>query len=167
MAVQLKTEEEVLVKQTLNLEQEITDEDKRPFGLACHEVVEEMDWDLDNTGHVILMQLLKDIKNALGVRVSKKKASKKKKKAKTKKKADGSDDADSAGETKAEAKANGDTEPENNEPEVSTSPPDEAESSPEESSSSSDEGDAAASAAEDAGSDIHDPFAVPPGSQAG
>ena len=168
MAVQLKKEEIVTVNQVLSLEEKITDDEKRPLGLACHQVVEEFEWDMEDEGHLFLMQLLKNIKNALGVRASKKKDLPKKKASKKK---NASKKKAAAGGTEGDAETtsggtNGDQDPETNE-ETTTSPPEEAGASTEEPSSSEGAGGDDLVEKEEPGADIHDPFAVPPGSQAG
>lgn len=147
MAVKLKTDEVTVVTQTLEINQEITDEDKRPLGLACAEVVENFDWDSNDPGHDVLKQLLKDVKNALGVRVSRKKDKPKKKRASkkaTKKKVLAETETEDVELTSSPtpaasaAKPNGTAVEETTEP---TTPP-------------------------ETGAALHDPFAVPSGDSA-
>jgi hypothetical protein len=152
MAVKLKTEEITHVTQTLVLEQEVTDEEKRPLGLACAAVIEDFEWDEDDVGHDALQQLLKDIKNALGVRVSRKKKKAPAKKKAAKKKA-AKKPAEEPTEDPPPADSNGD------------SSPTEA-AAPPESGSDAGAGEADTGAAPDPGAPLHDPFAVPPGDQA-
>lgn len=167
MAVELKTEEIVTVHQTLAINEKIDDESKRPLGLACHAVIEEFEWDPDNPGHLLLQQLLRDIKNALGVRASRKtkdepKKKRASKKAGSKKKKTGTKDED---ETTVVNSSNGDSAPETED--VDASPPDEAQVSEGEPGGSEDQGSTDAGAQEETVAEIPDPFAVPPGSQAG
>ena len=149
MAVELKVKEVVTVTQTLAIEHEITDDDKRPLGLACHEVAEGFEWDPENPGHATLQRLLKDVKNALGVRVSKKKEDEKPKKTRKPRKP-----AETKSEASPPAASNGDTAP------GGSPPPDKA---PVEEASST--GGVDAGAAPGSGDPLHNPFAVPPGSQ--
>ena len=166
MAVELKTEEEVIVTQTLAIREELTDDEKRPLGLACHSVVEDFPWDLEDSGHDKLQQLLKDIKHALGVRVSRKKDDSKPKTKRKKRKAkqpedSGDNTASSAGEG-SDASGNGDKAPTEG---ADASPPKETPDSVAESGGAEDQTDAADGSTEGTGEGIHDPFAVPPGSQ--
>ena len=147
MAVELKTEEQVLVTQTLNFVQPVTDDEKRPLGLACAAVVEDFPWDQADPGHILLQQILKDVKNALGVRVSKKSK-------------DNADKAPAKVPTgkkrgrpkKVASNGNGET----------ASPPVEA-PAPQESDSPEAEVGASEGPKSDASAPIHDPFAVPAG----
>lgn len=148
MAVKLKTDEVTVVTQTLEINQEITDDEKRPLGLACAEVVENFDWDADDPGHDVLKQLLKDVKNALGVRVSRKKKDKPKKKRASKK---------AKKKPAPEADASKDPEP--------TSSPTQAASAAK-SNGAADEGQVESAAPAETGAPLHDPFAVPAGDSA-
>lgn len=68
MPAELKTTKKTIESAELMVNIEINDDNRRPLGLAAHNVLATFKWEQDDKGHATLKKVLSDIKAALGVR---------------------------------------------------------------------------------------------------
>ena len=67
----LKSEKQTVTTSILELKIEVTDDNRRPLGLAALAVLSGFAWDENDEGHKALRKSLGEIKTALGVRAPK------------------------------------------------------------------------------------------------
>lgn len=71
MPAELKSEKKTVTTSMLKLDIEVTDDNRRPLGLAAIAVLEGFSWDENDEGHTELKKALREIKTALNVRAPK------------------------------------------------------------------------------------------------
>jgi hypothetical protein len=71
MPAELKSEKKTVTTSMLVISIEVTEDNRRPIGLAAHSVLSGFAWDDNDEGHSALRKALGEVKTALNVRAPK------------------------------------------------------------------------------------------------